>query len=467
MNKENALYLAAEQPFFTNTHRYEDFIHGVMSRLNKGISLNIIGLGDLQSHIGKSTTGSGISGDVKTGAGNGLCEDIKNGSGDIRKILGNTDKIIIAGISSQWLSSAAALAISSGIRPISAHTDSSLLIKGTSSVTFDYYTAASDLTMQMLQDGRKHIVFFGMDPDPYSSSMKYLGYHDTLAASDVRGRNIQGTGVYSGSRSMQECTGLLLSNLSGIDAVLCVNDYSALILINALKTKGVRVPEDIAVAGFENTIAGSVAEPSLTSASIEYYESGRKAVEICNMMDKDALLSGISLTLGCTLHIRGSAGGVLSSAMSERGSSPGAGIGMSTGNSSAGNGCRPGYSPGTGPVAGSVFNRSLCTEGTSEKFYNDPDIHEVIALENMLRQCDDFDGMILGRIAENMKYEDMAEDLNMSEKTIQYRLNKMLASSRKRNRADLLSLINKYLSGYGENALTKAAARIAAARKPF
>ena len=53
--------------------------------------------------------------------------------------------------------------------------------------------------------------------------------------------------------------------LDGTDAVVCVNDMMALGAINALNARGLRVPEDIAVTGFDDSIFSRVSPVTITT----------------------------------------------------------------------------------------------------------------------------------------------------------------------------------------------------------
>ncbi|WP_049579250.1 LacI family DNA-binding transcriptional regulator [Streptomyces sp. SBT349] len=64
------------------------------------------------------------------------------------------------------------------------------------------------------------------------------------------------------------------------DALLCLNDQMALGALRALHRRGVRVPEDVAVVGFDDIEAGRFSVPSLTTVSPDKAEVARVAVEL-------------------------------------------------------------------------------------------------------------------------------------------------------------------------------------------
>lgn len=62
------------------------------------------------------------------------------------------------------------------------------------------------------------------------------------------------------------------------DAVVCINDYSAIGLINACKSRGIRVPEDMIVTGFDAVAESTSGFPTVTTARQSFYEMGYQAV---------------------------------------------------------------------------------------------------------------------------------------------------------------------------------------------
>ena len=65
-----------------------------------------------------------------------------------------------------------------------------------------------------------------------------------------------------------------------IDAIVCIQDTISLALLDILKEKGIKVPEDIAVTGFDYTKGSICSSPSLTTVAMPFFEQGKTAVEI-------------------------------------------------------------------------------------------------------------------------------------------------------------------------------------------
>lgn len=69
-------------------------------------------------------------------------------------------------------------------------------------------------------------------------------------------------------------------NNVSFDSIFCGNDMIAIGAIKALHERGLRVPEDIGIMGFDNIYMASVVTPSLSTVSQPNYQMGSKAAEM-------------------------------------------------------------------------------------------------------------------------------------------------------------------------------------------
>ncbi|MGV9307565.1 MULTISPECIES: LacI family DNA-binding transcriptional regulator [unclassified Nonomuraea] len=76
----------------------------------------------------------------------------------------------------------------------------------------------------------------------------------------------------------------LLERAAGVDALMCANDLIALGALDVLRAGGLRVPEDVAVVGMDDTDLAAASWPSLTSVSLGSAERGKAAAEL--MLDR-------------------------------------------------------------------------------------------------------------------------------------------------------------------------------------
>lgn len=64
------------------------------------------------------------------------------------------------------------------------------------------------------------------------------------------------------------------------DGFVCCNDYVAIRIIQALRKKGVTVPDDVMVTGFDGTMEGEVVSPPLSTAKIPSADIGRLSADM-------------------------------------------------------------------------------------------------------------------------------------------------------------------------------------------
>ena len=72
----------------------------------------------------------------------------------------------------------------------------------------------------------------------------------------------------------------LLATGEKFDAVFALNDTLALGAVRALTAHGIRIPDDVAVAGFDNIDEASYSSPTLTTVDPNRVQIARKAVEL-------------------------------------------------------------------------------------------------------------------------------------------------------------------------------------------
>lgn len=62
--------------------------------------------------------------------------------------------------------------------------------------------------------------------------------------------------------------------------MFCYNDAAAMVALNYCQKKGLRVPEDVAIAGFDDIDLSSHVSPALTTLVVDKEALGKQAVEL-------------------------------------------------------------------------------------------------------------------------------------------------------------------------------------------
>lgn len=140
---------------------------------------------------------------------------------------------------------------------------------------------AQAVTRHLLETGRRRIaVVWNGVPGRTPTDDRFAGH---LAALDAFGVTHDPALVVSGSdwdrraSGYEAMVGLLRSGVA-FDAALCINDAIAAGVLRALHRAGVRVPQDVAVTGFDDTDEGEFTVPALTSVSPHQGEMVDRAV---------------------------------------------------------------------------------------------------------------------------------------------------------------------------------------------
>ncbi len=141
------------------------------------------------------------------------------------------------------------------------------------SIGIDSYTAAYDAVNYLFSKNNKNIAYIGYNKENATEYKKiYHGYKDAMEEENCFNEKL----VYLGSLKYEDgfegINHIIKDNK--IDAVLCGSDQSALGVINALREKGIKVPEDINVIGFDNIALSAIFYPKLTTVSRPLYDMG-------------------------------------------------------------------------------------------------------------------------------------------------------------------------------------------------
>lgn len=144
----------------------------------------------------------------------------------------------------------------------------------------DNVEAGRRLTGHLIERGSREIAFLGLSDEYHVVRDRFDGYKKALAENGivyddalvVRGAFMDGRG--------SEMTKELLSRKRGFTGIVAADDYMALDAIRALGQAGLKVPQDVLVAGFNNIPLTDYLSPTLTSVDINAHELGRKAFQL-------------------------------------------------------------------------------------------------------------------------------------------------------------------------------------------
>ncbi len=155
-------------------------------------------------------------------------------------------------------------------------------------VIADNLKGGYEATKHLIQTGRRRIGFIGVSLTKSIALRRFRGYLEALEEHGLpveeelivgpRGVNDQIHG-YSTEEVGYEGMTKLLSLKERPTAVFARNDFTAVGALNAIKQAGLRVPEDIAVVGYDDIPLAAHTSPPLTTVRQPTREQGRVAAE--------------------------------------------------------------------------------------------------------------------------------------------------------------------------------------------
>ncbi len=143
----------------------------------------------------------------------------------------------------------------------------------------DNYNGACAIMEHLIKDrGHSKIAHITERLEHPSFHARYRGFLDMHEKHKIKlyskPYTARHTTFQEGSRVMEK----VLSRKNLPTAVFAATDTLALGAIHAIKKAGLRVPEDIAVAGYDDIAAASMSDPPLTTVSVDRLRIGRSAV---------------------------------------------------------------------------------------------------------------------------------------------------------------------------------------------
>lgn len=170
-------------------------------------------------------------------------------------------------------------------------------------INIDNFRASFLATEHLLQKGCKHIAHFSGKQNIELYKQRKNGYLDALKKHQIE---LDESLIFESNLSEED--GILMAKKilanPKIDGLYSSNDTAAISAIQYLKSEGIKIPEDIAVVGFNNDPIAAVIEPSLTTVNQPAFEMGKKASSLLISQIEDKSTVNQSFLLESELIIR-------------------------------------------------------------------------------------------------------------------------------------------------------------------
>ena len=148
-------------------------------------------------------------------------------------------------------------------------------------VAIDNVLAAKTAVTHLAESGRTRIAAIGQHPHRGTAALRLAGFQAALAETGLpQPAELVQPALHYHRSDGADAMRRLLSLPQPPDAVFCFNDLLAIGALRAAAERGLRVPEDLAVVGFDNTEEGRFSRPALTSIAPDKGAIARAAIEL-------------------------------------------------------------------------------------------------------------------------------------------------------------------------------------------
>lgn len=174
-------------------------------------------------------------------------------------------------------------------------------------VYLDNVTAAKEATNHLLDLGRRRIAAIGLQNSEagQSAHLRMRGYLKALKEFGIEpDDSLLGATVDFHRSDGYQAMGAILEAGSKPDAVFCFNDALAFGAMRRLTEAGLRVPDDVAVIGFDDTEEGRYSTPTLSTVRPQREQIAAQAVDLLLRRIEDPSREPTEIIVGHSLVTR-------------------------------------------------------------------------------------------------------------------------------------------------------------------
>ncbi|GGH80097.1 DNA-binding LacI/PurR family transcriptional regulator [Pullulanibacillus pueri] len=136
----------------------------------------------------------------------------------------------------------------------------------------DNVLAAKSATEYLIKLGHKNIGYIGGELDFEVAKFRLQGFKEAMLLHHL---SISESKIKNPEMSrMDEAVKELMDSDSPPTALLVIDDLSALSVLSVLKERNIKVPEEVSIVSFNNTIISKITSPALTSVDTQIFQLG-------------------------------------------------------------------------------------------------------------------------------------------------------------------------------------------------
>jgi LacI family transcriptional regulator len=163
-------------------------------------------------------------------------------------------------------------------------------VRGTdfSAINVDNYGGALQMVRHLIALGHRRVGMITGSAANFDARERLRGFRAAIEEAGAAVQGCEAPGDFTEAGGYRAALALA-GETDPPTAIFCANDSMAVGAISALRGAGRRVPDDVAVAGFDDIPIGRYLSPSLSSVRVDVNRMGARAVELlCHAIAGDA-----------------------------------------------------------------------------------------------------------------------------------------------------------------------------------
>ena len=274
-------------------------------------------------------------------------------------------------------------------------------------ITINRYAAMIDVVQTLVDIGAKSIALLGVNSSFQTDMQRYEGW---VASAHYHNVGNSEEDVYFSNSGLPACMDAFWRNVHKYDAVACTNDWYASYVCSHAHEYDIKIPDDLMVTGFGNTLLGQYTNPPITTVSLNLSSVGKQVLTLHRLLSQNLDLQACTETLKSDIILRGSTKKATLDTM---------------------------------PIDTSVlFSDEIISDfHPADKQH----LNQLYALENTIGKLDETDNKLIHGLLNNIPYHALAEQLFLSDTAFKYRLQKLFTATECNNRAELVQLFHDYI----------------------
>ena len=284
-----------------------------------------------------------------------------------------------------------------GIQALLVNYDNSSLSASHSVVRMDYVNAMQRLLGYFSSLGRSRIALLGINANSSADMLKERYFLATQSDPDPQRH------IFRNNGSIHDCICSFLPYAHQYSALLCANDLVAVAALSRLREAKLRVSDDLMLASFGESILAQKVSPAITTVTLNHEELGRQAVMLFAYLYRQSTHISATVRVESRICVRGSTAGL--------------------------------------PFMPNIPSPAIHETTASIDFYKDPEICNLLAIEDFCLTLDHLDQSILCQLAGGETLEIIAERCHTSLSTIGYRLRGMQSRCGVSSRQELVDRV--------------------------